>query len=296
MEVKLQVHTHPNKAAESDYANLIAVDEQKEVLLNSLELFLDQTKIEQWTKHHHSNGLNFLSRLNNGTPLIIMSGDVGCGKTALAHSVATPLGKRIDKQITVFETPSNIRGAGRVGEISNRITDAFEQVKSKLSSGQFGILIIDEADDLATDRDQNQAHHEDRAGLNVLIKQIDLIARENVALAVILITNRLKVLDPAIIRRASQVIEFGRPDKTARRKVFQHMFEGSDLSKKDYDELVAASEHTNTSYSFSDLVQKAGRKALFAAIQNNQPFGKDIYLTTLKNTKPSPILRQDEIK
>ncbi|HLP56581.1 MAG TPA: ATP-binding protein [Fluviicola sp.] len=294
MEVKLQEQKHPNKAAELAFDELIAIDGQKEILLNSLELFFHKEKIERWRQHHHSSGLNFLSHLNNGTSLIILSGDVGCGKTALAHSIGTPLGKRIDKRITVFETPSNIRGAGRVGEISNRITDAFEQVKSKLTSDQTGILIIDEADDLATDRDQNQAHHEDRAGLNVLLKQIDLIARENVALAVILITNRLKVLDPAIIRRATQIIEFGRPDEAARKLVFQHMFNGSDLSEKDYDELVKASTHPKTPYSFSDLIQKVGRQSLFSAIQSDQPFGKDIYLTTIKNTKPSPILKQDE--
>ncbi|MGG2362463.1 AAA family ATPase, partial [Salmonella enterica] len=88
----------------------------------------------------------------------------------------------------------------RVVEISNRITEAFTQAKSKVKGHDIGILIIDEADDLATDREQNQAHHEDRTGLNVLIKQIDTVGREKSNLAVILITNRLKVLDPAVVR------------------------------------------------------------------------------------------------
>lgn len=291
MEVKLQEHKHPNQVAETTYNDLIAIDKQKEVLLNTLELFFDQDKIEKWQKRHHPKGLDFFHNLTGGTPLIILSGDVGCGKTALAHSIGSPLAKLMDKRVVVFETPSNIRGAGRVGEISNRITDAFEQVKSKVKPGQMGILIIDEADDLATDRDQNQAHHEDRAGLNVLIKQIDLIARENIALAVILITNRLKVLDPAVIRRATQIIEFSRPDANDRYLVFQRIFKGSTLSKKDYEELVEASEHPDTPYSFSDLIQKAGKQSLYYAIQNNQPFGKDVYVETIKNVKPSPIIK-----
>lgn len=291
MEVKLQEQKHPNMVAEAAYNNLIAIDEQKSTLLNNLELFFDKKKIEKWQKHHHPKGLDFFQNLIAGTPLIILSGDVGCGKTALAHSIGSPLAKRIDKRVIVFETPSNIRGAGRVGEISNRITDAFEQVKSKIKSDQMGILIIDEADDLATDRDQNQAHHEDRAGLNVLIKQIDLIARENITLAVILITNRLKVLDPAVIRRATQIIEFGRPNADGRKLVFEQIFKGSELSDKDYTELVEASKHPDTPYSFSDLIQKAGKQSLYSAIQNNQPFGKDVYVATIKNIKPSPIIK-----
>src|SRR5690606_12673165 len=129
--------------------------------------------------------------------------DVGCGKTELANAIGSPLAKLLNKRIKCFETPSNIRRAGRVGEISNRITQAFDSVKMQLGKSEPGILIIDEADDLATSREQNQAHHEDRAGLNVLLKQIDSISREGYSISVILITNRLSVIDPAVIRRAT---------------------------------------------------------------------------------------------
>lgn len=290
MEVKLQEQKHPNPIAEAVYNDLVAIDSQKGTLLNTLELFFDKIRIEKWQKIHHPNGIAFLNNLNSGTPLVILSGDVGCGKTALAHSIGTPLAKNLDKRIVVFETPSNIRGAGRVGEISNRITDAFDQVKAKVKGDQMGILIIDEADDLATDRDQNQAHHEDRAGLNVLIKQIDLLARENISLAVILITNRLKVLDPAVLRRATQIIEFGRPDASQRKLVFERIFNGSDLSEGDFSKLVEASD-SEVPYSFSDLILKAGKQSLFYAIQNNIPFDKDVYIQIIKTIKPSPLIQ-----
>lgn len=290
MEVKLQEQKHPNPTAEMAYNDLIAIDFQKNTLLNTLELFFDKIRIEKWQKKHHPKGIDFLNNLNSGTPLVILSGDVGCGKTALAHSIGTPLAKSLDKRIVVFETPSNIRGAGRVGEISNRITDAFDQVKAKLKGDQMGILIIDEADDLATDRDQNQAHHEDRAGLNVLIKQIDLLARENISLAVILITNRLKVLDPAVLRRATQIIEFERPDASQRKLVFERIFKGDGLAEDDYSKLIEASDN-EVPYSFSDLILKAGKQSLFYAIQNNIPFDKNVYIQIIKTIKPSPLIQ-----
>lgn len=291
MEVKIQEVKHPDTASEILYDNLIAIDNQKQALLNTLQLFFEKGKIDTWHKKHHSEKLSFLNSIKTGSSLIILSGDVGCGKTALASSIGSPLAKLMDKRVTVFETPSNIRGGGRVGEISNRITDAFEQVKAKVKSDQIGILIIDEADDLATDRDQNQAHHEDRAGLNVLIKQIDLLARENISLAVILITNRLKVLDPAIIRRATTIIEFERPDKNSRKLLFNKIFEGLELSETDVDILVNASEN-DTPYSFSDLIQKVAKQALYKAIQSDRPFDKNIYLEVLKTVVPSPLINK----
>jgi len=75
-----------------------------------------------------------------------------------------------------------------------------------------GILVLDEADDLATRRGQMQAHHEDRAGVNVLIKQIDQLSKAKAPITVIIITNRADVLDPAVVRRAALRLDFHRPD------------------------------------------------------------------------------------
>lgn len=290
MELKISESTHPNKIAEKSFENLIAIDQQKDDLLNTLLLLFDKGNIEKWHRKHHHSKLAFLSKITDGLPLVILSGDVGCGKTALANSIATPLGKNLDKRIYCFETPSNIRGAGRVGEISNRITETFTQVKSKIGKSDFAILIIDEADDLATSREQNQAHHEDRAGLNVLIKQIDQITRDESNLAVILITNRIKVIDPAIIRRATQIITFERPNKAERKKVFQHLFAGVEVKEKELNELVEATEVKGVLYSFSDLIQKIGKQAVVKSIQRDVPFSKEIYLEVLATVAPSPSI------
>ena len=290
MDLKLNETLHPNGVSSIDFEELVGIDSQKEELLNTLYMMFDSSIINEWHKKYHNGKLSFLKKVSSGLPVIILSGDVGCGKTALANAVATPLAKKIDSQIFCFETPSNIRGAGRVGEISNRITEAFEQIKGKLGKSSYGVLIIDEADDLATSREQNQAHHEDRAGLNVLIKQIDLITREGYKLIVILITNRLKVIDPAVIRRASCVIKFYRPNESARKVVFEYLFNGACLNDKDIKDLVEASEHEKTPYSFSDLIQKIGKQAIFKAVNENKPFSKEIYLEVLGTIEPSPML------
>ncbi|WP_422104482.1 AAA family ATPase [Winogradskyella sp.] len=281
---------HPNKVAEKQYAELIGIDENKSNLLSSLSLLLDNNKIKDWQSKHHKKDIAIVNQIYSGTPLVILSGDVGCGKTALAQSIATPLSIKLDKKIIVFETPSNIRGSGLVGEISNRITEAFEQAKRKLGKDDSGILIIDEADDIATSRSQNQAHHEDRAGLNVLIKQIDLIRKENVNLAVILITNRLDALDPAVRRRTSLHLIFERPTGEKVNEVIEYILKDIDYDQVIFDDIVKYIQSQEIPYSFSDLIHRVAKQAIYKAIEIDKPFTIDLFKTTLETTIPSPLI------
>src|ERR1043166_9154768 len=124
---------HPDRNAEQVFDELIGIEGQKKELLNTLSFLFHKQKIEKWKKEYFPSGLGFLEKILIGTPLIVLSGEVGCGKTALANSIATPLAKQLDKRIVCFETPSNIRGFGKVGELSARITSAFDQVKARIS-------------------------------------------------------------------------------------------------------------------------------------------------------------------
>ena len=168
MSVKLNEISHPNGPSKDRFDSLVGIDGLKTELVNHLLFFFDPTRYQKWEKSHFPKGFNnrAVSIRSSQSPLIILAGEVGCGKTALAHSVATPLAENINKKILVMETPSNIRGGGLVGELSQRVTGAFEIARSKVSSKQPGILIVDEADDLATSRSQNQAHHDHRAALD----------------------------------------------------------------------------------------------------------------------------------
>jgi AAA+ superfamily predicted ATPase len=280
--------THPNPQAAAVYDSLVGIETIKQTLVDELVLLLDRNRLDAWQKRHHPQGLPFLKGAAGKAPLILLSGDVGCGKTALASSVATPVAKEIDNRILVVETPSDIRGSGHVGELSLRITDAFSQASRKAAPFGRGILVIDEADDLATQRSQMQAHHEDRSGVNVLIKQIDQLAHDKTPIAVILITNRAQVLDPAVVRRAGLTLRFERPDKRARHDVFRRLVEGTQFTETDINQLVAQTER-GVPYTFSDLVNRIGRVGLRRAWKADRPFGIDVLKETIAEIEPSPM-------
>lgn len=286
-EIQLLEAAHPSKGAASRFESLVGIDTIKESLVDELTLILDKTRLQNWLGEHHPNGLAFVDKAPPRAPLILLSGEVGCGKTALANCVATPVARAIDQRILSMETPSDIRGSGHVGEVSLRITAAFSQAKVKAAELGRGILIIDEADDLATSRSQMQAHHEDRAGVNVLIKQIDQLATHGIPMAVILITNRADALDPAVMRRVALPLKFERPGGTAREAVFRRILDGSTFTTGDIDELVSLTER-DTPYTFSDLTDRVARIALRQSWKENRPFGPAMLKSVLSEVEPSP--------
>ena len=94
------------------------------------------------------------------------------------------------------------RGQGSVGEMTMLLSDAFQLVAeaAKGGRGKDGklrhgtILLIDEADALAQSRELAQMHHEDRAGVNALIRGIDGLRRNGLPVLTIMCTNRLSAL------------------------------------------------------------------------------------------------------
>jgi SpoVK/Ycf46/Vps4 family AAA+-type ATPase len=190
-----------------------------------------------------------------------------------------------------LETPSDIRGGGHVGELSARITEAFTQAKTRAAAVGRGMLIIDEADDLATGRSQVQAHHEDRAGVNVLIKQINQLPASTAPIALIMITNRADVLDPAVIRRAALRLTFERPNHKARFAVFQKILQGTNATNEDVHELAKLTEH-NIPFTYSDLTDRIARLALRRAWKSDQPFGVASLKAAIAEIEPSPTIDQ----
>lgn len=286
--MKLRTTRHPDRSSEALFERLVGIDEQKVALLATLELLLDRDRYAAWRHEHHGRefGLGFL--VDQSSPLIVLSGDVGSGKTALATSVGSALARRLDRRVTTVESPSDIRGTGLVGELSARITETFAQARSAIGR-DVGILLIDEGDDLATSREQLQAHHEDRAGVNVLIKEIDRLASDGIPLAVVLSTNRGEALDPALRRRASLNLSFGRPRGNALVDAWRRLLVGIPHDDASLGRLVNACEARTPPYSYSDLAHRVGHRALMSAYGRREAVGLEDLIAAVHVVEPSPV-------
>jgi AAA+ superfamily predicted ATPase len=102
-------------------------------------------------------------------------------------------------------------------------------------------------------------HHEDRAGVNAFIRGVDRIANAKVPAAVILCTNRLTALDPAVRRRAADVLRFTRPSDEQRGALLTDALGAVGLSRHEIDALVVATGPKGAAaygFTYSDLSQR----------------------------------------
>ncbi|GIK15161.1 MAG: hypothetical protein BroJett003_01250 [Planctomycetota bacterium] len=262
-----QVIHFPDPKAQTDYDRLVGLDDYKDRLVKETLLLVDPALLSDWSRKHHKGQLAALDYFAARPSLFVLAGDVGTGKTALARSFGNEVAKRAKVQVHLYALSLNARGNGAVGEMTRLISGAFRQVrdavaKSRDAHGRSGrgiILLIDEADALAQSREAAQMHHEDRAGVNALIRGVDETAAERLPIAIVMCTNRLDAIDPAVRRRAAAVFEFHRPNRQQRIAVLRAGLQGTAVADRDIDALADATGETaeqSCGFTYSDLTQR----------------------------------------
>ncbi|TAG75757.1 MAG: AAA family ATPase [Burkholderiales bacterium] len=258
--------TFPDFAPQERLARLVGLDDHKDRLSKILGLLVNPAGLEAWAQKHHPDAKGLLKHVLRRPPLVILAGDVGSGKTELAETIGDAVARQQKIEITLFPLSLANRGQGRVGEMTQLLSAAFDYaveaaLKLKGSNGRARgavILLVDEADALAQSRESAQMHHEDRAGVNAFIRGIDRFATEQLPGAVIMCTNRLGALDPAVKRRAAEILAFERPNDVQRHAVLHSALHALGFNAKQIDELVTATgkKKGNHGFTFSDLTQR----------------------------------------
>lgn len=237
-----EVFELPDPSLNRQYRNLAGLDLVKEQLHKDAVLLLDPSALDSWSQKFHGGLLAAIEELRGRPPLILFSGDIGTGKTTLAESFGDRLAREQKVGVNVHRLGLMTRGQGAVGEMTHLITRAFAEVETQAKLGRSGekvksatILIIDEADALVASRATEQMHHEDRAGVNAVIRGVDRLTDARLPVLVLMCTNREGALDPAIMRRASARFTFGRPNAEQReflfRRAFGELFRAGELAK-----------------------------------------------------------------
>lgn len=260
--------TYPDFDPQTRLARLVGLDDQKSRLAKILALLVNPAGLAVWARQHHPDADLLLDTVLRRPPLVVLAGDVGSGKTELAETIGDAVARQEQIDITLLPLSLSTRGQGRVGEMTQLISAAFdytvaEATKLKSTSGKARgaiILLVDEADALAQSREATQMHHEDKAGVNAFIRGIDRLANAKLPAAVLMCTNRISALDPAVRRRAADVLSFERPADEQRRFVLASRLEAIGLSRQHIEAVVAATGpqrgHRDYGFTFSDLTQR----------------------------------------
>jgi AAA+ superfamily predicted ATPase len=258
---------YPDPDIQQRLAMLVGLEETKEKLKKILSLLIDPNGVQDWVNKYHNGASQVLNFVTRRPPLIVLAGDVGSGKSELAYTIGDAVARQQDLNVELYPLSLATRGQGRVGQMTQLISAAFDytldKAKKLKTSGSKSrgavILLVDEADALAQSRENEQMHHEDKAGVNAFIRGIDSLGNGKFPAAVIMCTNRPNALDPAIRRRAAEIIPFKRPNEEARLQVLDTPLRELGFEDKDINKMVDVTgpqKDRTFGFTFSDLVQR----------------------------------------
>ncbi len=166
---------------------------------------------------------------------VILHGPPGCGKTQLAKAVAA------STNATFIEIVGSELNQKFIGEGAKLVKDLFTLAREKAPA----IIFIDEIDALAAERIDLGTSGErevQRTFMQFLAELDGFQPLENVK--VIAATNRIDILDPAILRpgRFDRLIEVGLPGKEERIDIFKIHSNRMTLTDVDFTHLVGETD------------------------------------------------------
>jgi AAA+ superfamily predicted ATPase len=297
------VTNFPNPEALERYGNLVGLDFVKGRLEKEAEIMLRPDLLGKWSQEKHGSKLPALDMLQRRPPLFVFAGDVGTGKTELSTTFGDKFARANDIRVDLYCLSLRARGSGAVGEMTRLISDAFRHLRSvcqKMPTHNkkpttATILLIDEADSLAQSREMAQMHHEDRAGVNALIRGIDDIATAKLSCLIVMCTNRLNALDPAVRRRAAAVFEFTRPTQELRKHLLETQLVGTGLSKTDFETIahhLGETKIRDYGYTFSDITQRLIPSLILAAYPKEK-ITRELALEVIGGMSPTPPFKDE---
>lgn len=291
----------PEATRRSRYNRLVGLDDMKLRLRKEAALLADPRRLQNWAANHHVGDVAALDLFTDRAPLFVFAGDVGSGKSALAESFGCDLSEYLDVPVYLYRLKLDTRGSGLVGEMTSLIGDAFTHISNagRRATGAHGvrsvqILVVDEADALVQSRAAKHMHHEDRAGVDAFLAGIDGLAGAQVPVLVVLCTNRVGALDPALMRRAAATFMFTRPDDEQRNAVLTQALQGLGISSGTISKLVELTGPSidQPGYTYSDLTQRLVPAAILHAFPD-RPVRDDDLLGLAEEIQPTPVFAEE---
>mgnify|MGYP001017458191 CR=1 FL=1 len=189
---------------------------------------------------------------------VLLVGPPGTGKTLLAKAVAGEAG------VPFFTISGSDFVEMFVGVGASRVRDLFEDAKKNAPC----IIFIDEIDAVARRRGTGMGggHDEREQTLNQLLVEMDGFG-VNEGIIVMAATNRVDILDPAILRpgRFDRKVMVGRPDVQGREEILKVHAKGKPLSEEIDLKQIA---QTTAGFTGADLENLLNEAAIIAAKDN----------------------------
>lgn len=241
---KANARTQPSNGPKITFADVAGAEEEKEEMSEIVDFMKNPRKYQELG-----------AKIPRG---VLLLGPPGTGKTLLAKAVAG------EANVPFFSISGSDFVEMFVGVGASRVRDLFDQAKKHTPS----IIFIDEIDAVGRQRGTGLGggHDEREQTLNQLLVEMDGFG-VNEGIIVMAATNRVDILDPAILRpgRFDRKVMVGRPDIKGREEILKVHAKGKPLSEEIDLQQIA---QTTAGFTGADLENLLNEAAILAAKDN----------------------------
>ncbi len=147
---------------------------------------------------------------------ILMIGPPGCGKTLMARVSAAQVQRNLGRRCNICVVKPGQFEDPYVGVTQRRIRECFKALRD---AGEFGLLFLDEVESIARVRGGSMSQHGDKFLAALLAEMQGFATDGDSGIVVIAATNRVDLIDPALVERLEMQFEIRRPDMRSARQI-----------------------------------------------------------------------------
>ncbi|MDD5703608.1 MAG: ATP-dependent zinc metalloprotease FtsH, partial [Dehalococcoidales bacterium] len=253
------------------FADVAGVPEAKQDLLEVVDFLKNQRKFQKLG-----------ARVPKGVMLV---GPPGTGKTLLAKAVAGEAG------VPFFSLSGSEFVEVYVGVGASRVRDLFQKAKTSRPS----IIFIDEIDAVGRKRSigPGASHEEREQTLNQILSEMDGFT-PNSGVIVLAATNRVDVLDPALLRpgRFDRQVVLDNPDSAERKSIIQIHIRGKPLAPSVNLDVLAKQ---TAGFSGADLANMVNEAAILAARRDKDSITQDEFNESIDRVIAGPARKSRQV-
>ncbi len=256
---------YPDDGAATRYAALVGMDDVKSRLHNELALRLAPERLADWSQRYgHQRLVSALSPAQSRAPVIVLLGDSGTGKTALAESLGDPLARSLRVGLRGHRIGADPSSAEQLERALNPASGVQVAGIGPTPGIRGHIFICDQHYPGGTVPVDGYDGGPDPAAVVQALQAAEALAARGGAAVVIVCVSHPTQIDPAVRRLSLEPFLLSRPNAAQRETVLRRLTVGLPVTDAELVRLVRSTgpRDGTPGYTYGDLAQRLMQAAI----------------------------------